>query len=228
MRFRDLAWQTVLDYAYVGGSRLGHLTHATAPDALLAGTATPVLLIPGVYEPWRYLLTIGTRLNALGHPVHALPGLGYNVRPITDTAAFAQRYLEDHDLEGVTIVGHSKGGIVGKHMMTTDDVNHRIDKMVAITSPFSGSTRAKYMPVHTLRVFVPGDPLLSTLAANLEINSRITSIYSESDQVIPNGSALDGATNIRLPVVGHFRLLSDPRVVDAVVAAITAGSGPPD
>jgi triacylglycerol lipase len=222
MRFRDLAWQTVLDYAYVGGSRLGHLRHATAPDALLDGPGTPVLIIPGVYEPWRYLLTIATRLNALGHPVHALPGLGYNVRPIAETAAFAQQYLDDHGLWHVTIVGHSKGGIVGKHMMTTDDLDHRIERMVAITAPFSGSTRAKYMPVHTLRVFVPGDPLLSTLAANLEINSRITSIYSESDQVIPNGSALEGASNIRLPLVGHFRLLSDPRVVDAVVAAISS------
>ena len=220
MRFRDLAWQTVLDYAYVGGSRLGHLAHSIAPDALLTGTGTPVLLIPGVYEPWRYLLTIGTRLNALGHPVHVLPGLGYNVGPIAETAATAQRYLVEHDLWHVTIVGHSKGGIVGKHMMTTDDLDHRIERMVAITSPFSGSSRAKCIPVRTIRPFLPGDALLSTLAANLEINSRITSIYSESDQVIPNGSALEGATNIELPVVGHFRLLSDPRVVDAVVEAI--------
>jgi len=227
MRFRELAWQVVLDYAYVGGSRAGGLVHRAVPQSLLAGTGTPVLLLPGVYEPWRYLLTIGRRLNSLGHPVHALPTLGYNVSPIAETAALAQQYLDDHDLRQVTIVGHSKGGIVGKRMMTTDDVNHRIERLVAITSPFSGSTRAKYMPVHTLRVFVPGDPLLSMLAANLEINSRITSIYSETDQVIPNGSELEGATNVRLPVVGHFRLLSDPRVVDAVVAAIPAGSGAP-
>lgn len=220
MRFRDVAWQTVLDYAYVGGSRVGNFVHGTAPDALLAGTGTPVLLIPGVYEPWRYLLTIGSRLNALGHPVHTLPALGYNLAPIAETAALAQRYLEDHDLEHVTIVGHSKGGIVGKHMMTADDVHHRIDRMVAITTPFSGSTRAKYVPVRTIRPFLPGDTLLSALAANREINSRITSIYSVTDQVIPNGSALEGAINIQLPVVGHFRLLSDPRVVDAVVAAI--------
>lgn len=216
----DLAWQTVLDYAYVLGARMGDLVHPAVPDALATGHRRPVLLIPGVYEPWRYLLAIGTRLNALGHPVHALPALGDNLAPIAATAAIAQAYLEDHDLEHVAIVGHSKGGIVGKHMMTTDDVNHRIDSLVAITSPFSGSSRAKYVPVRTIRPFLPGDPLLSALAANLEINSRITSIYSEADQVIPNGSALEGAVNIRLPLVGHFRLLSDPRVVDAVVSAI--------
>ena len=220
MRLRDIAWQTVLDYAYVGGTRVGHAIHRTVADALSTGPGTPVLLIPGVYETWRYLLAIGSRLNALGHPVHPLPQLGYNVAPIAETAATAQRYLDERGLEHVTIVGHSKGGIVGKHMMATDDLDHRIERMVAISSPFSGSTRAKYLPVRTLRPFLPGDELLSSLAANLEINSRITSIYAETDQVIPNGSELVGATNLRMPVVGHFRLLSDPRVVDAVVAAV--------
>jgi pimeloyl-ACP methyl ester carboxylesterase len=218
--FAEVAWQTVLDYAWVSGSRVGAILRKRVPDALLDGTGTPVLLIPGVYEPWRYLLAIGSRLGALGHPVHPLPQLGYNLAPIAETAALAQRYLDDNGLEHVTIVGHSKGGIVGKHMMTTDDVDGRIDRMVAITSPFSGSTRAKYVPVRPIRPFLPGDTLLSSLAANLEINSRITSVYSVSDQVIPNGSELEGATNLRMPVVGHFRLLSDPRVVDAVVAAV--------
>jgi hypothetical protein len=117
-------------------------------------------------------------------------------------------------------VGHSKGGIVGKHMMAFDDVDHRIDRMVAIASPFSGSARAKYVPMRTIRPFLPGDVLLGSLAANLELNSRITSVYSEIDHVIPNGSKLEGATNVVVPLVGHFRLLSDPRVVDIVERAV--------
>jgi triacylglycerol lipase len=220
--FRDLAWQTGLDYVYATSARLGNLLNGSVPDALAAGTRTPVLLIPGVYEPWRFLLPIGRRLSALGHPVHVLPQLGYNLAPIPDTAATAQRYLDEHGLVHVTIVGHSKGGLVGKHMMTIDDVAGRIERMVAIASPFSGSTRAKYVPVRTIRPFIPGSELLSTLAANLEINSRITSIYPETDQVIPNGSFLEGAANVTLPLVGHFRILSNPAIVDAVVAAIHA------
>ena len=221
--FRDLAWQTGLDYVYATSARLGNLLNGSVPDALAAGTRTPVLLIPGVYEPWRFLLPIGRRLGALGHPVHVLPQLGYNLAPIPDTAATAQRYLDEHGLEHVTIVGHSKGGLVGKHMMTIDDVAHRIERMVAIASPFSGSTRAKYVPVRTIRPFIPGSELLSTLAANLEINSRITSIYPETDQVIPNGSFLEGAANVTLPLVGHFRILSNPAVIDAVVFALRPG-----
>ncbi|MEP6482313.1 MAG: alpha/beta hydrolase [Rhodoglobus sp.] len=220
MSDRRLPWQVVLDYAWVTGSRIGNLIHGAVPDALPQGTRTPVLLIPGVYEPWRYLLTIGRRLSALGHPVHALPGLGYNVAPIAETAARAQRYLDENDLWHVAVVGHSKGGIVGKHMMAFDDLDNRINRLVAIACPFEGSTRAKYVPVNTIRPFLPGDELLGRLASNREVNARITSIYPQADQVIPNGSYLEGATNLELPLYGHFRLLSDPRVVDAVVAAI--------
>ncbi|CAN5263673.1 hypothetical protein BH09ACT5_BH09ACT5_09680 [soil metagenome] len=220
MKRRDFAWGIGLDYAWALSTRAGYLREKRPPSWLGEGAGTPVLLIPGVHEPWRYLLTIGRRLNEAGHPVHVLPELGYNVLPIAETAAIAQRHLEDHDLRQVAIVGHSKGGIVGKHMMAFDDVHRRIDRMVAIASPFSGSARAKYVPVRSIRPFLPGDALLGTLAANLELNSRITSIYTEADHVIPNGSVLEGATNIEVPLVGHFRLLSDPRVVAAVLRAV--------
>ena len=219
-RLRDSAWGIGLDYAWAFSTRAGYLRSRHPPESLLQGAGNPVLLIPGVHEPWRYLLTIGRRLNAAGHPVHALPQLGYNIAPIAETAARAQRYLDDNDLRRVTIVGHSKGGLVGKHMMAFDDLDGRIDKLVAITTPFSGSDRAKYVPVPTVRQFRPGNALLGTLAENLEVNSRITSIYPELDQVIPNGSHLEGATNIVVPLVGHFRLLSDPRVIEAVHRAV--------
>ena len=220
MKRRDVAWGIGLDYAWALSTRAGYLREKRPPSWLAEGAGSPVLLIPGVHEPWRYLLTIGRRLNAAGHPVHVLPELGYNTLPIAETAAIAQRHLEANDLRNVAIVGHSKGGIVGKHMMAFDDTAGRIDRLVAVASPISGSDRAKYMPVRSLRPFLPGDALLGTLAANLELNSRITSIYTETDLVIPNGSTLEGATNIMVPLVGHFRLLSDPRVLEAVQRAV--------
>lgn len=220
MRARDVVWAVGLDYAWAFSTRAGYLRDKRPPDWLSEGHLRPVLLIPGVYEPWRYLLTVGLRLHAAGHPVHTLPSLGINTAPIEETAATAQKYLDEHDLRDVVIVAHSKGGIVGKHMMAIDDRDHRIGQLVAISTPFSGSPHAKYVPVRTIRPFRPTNPLLETLAANLELNSRITSIAGELDQVIPNGSRLEGATNIEIPLVGHFRLLSDPRVLDAVEAAV--------
>jgi hypothetical protein len=187
---------------------------------LLRGTRAPVLLLPGVYETWHFLLPAARRLHAAGHPVHALPTLGHNRTAIPDAAALAQRYLEQHDLRAVVILGHSKGGLIGKHMMAIDDVHGRIARMVTLATPFSGSRLARYAPVRTLRVFRPEGRTLSTLARNYALNSRITSIYGEFDPVVPASSVLEGGTNVELPIVGHFRILRDPRALAAVEAAV--------
>ena len=220
---RATVW--LLDYAYAARVSLGaSLRHRSVPRP--RGDLAPVLLIPGVYERWQFLRAAGGRLARAGHPVHVLELLGRNIDEIPDAAALAQRYLDDHDLRNVTIVGHSKGGLIGKHMMLFDDVDGRIDKLVAIASPFQGSSLAKYVPVRPLRAFIPTATTLTLLAENAEVNSRIVSIYGEYDPHIPGGSRLEGATNIALPANGHFRLLADERVLDEVVAAVASAPSP--
>lgn len=190
------------------------------PSRWSTGSRSPVLLLPGVYEPWPFLLTIGNRLNAAGHPVHVVRAIRNNVDEIPDVAAVAQRYLDDHGLENVAIVAHSKGGLVAKHMMAINDTAHRIDRLVAVVTPFGGSRMANFMAVRTLRAFRPANRTITLLGANRVLNSRITSIYGEFDAQIPGGSRLEGAVNIQLPIVGHFRLLADDRVIRAVIEAV--------
>jgi len=210
------AW--LLDYVYAVRVQLGIARHPHAPRP--RGDLAPVLLIPGVYEPWQFLRGIGGRLARAGHPVHVVESLGYNRTAVPDAAALAQSYLDDHDLTGVVVVAHSKGGLIGKHMMLVDDTQGRIDKLVAVASPFSGSSYSRYMPTRALRAFIPTETTLAMLAANAEVNSRIVSIFGEFDPHIPVGSELPGATNVKLPVDGHFRLLADPAVLDAVEEAV--------
>jgi alpha-beta hydrolase superfamily lysophospholipase len=211
----------LLDYAYAARVSLGaSLRHRSVPRP--RGDLAPVLLIPGVFERWQFLRAAGGRLARAGHPVHVVELLGRNIDEIPDAAALAQRYLDEHDLRHVTIVAHSKGGLIGKHMMLFDDVDGRIDKLVAIASPFQGSSLAKYLPVRPLRAFIPTATTLTLLAANAEVNSRIVSIFGDYDPHIPIGSRLEGATNIALPTNGHFRLLADERVLDQVVAAVAS------
>jgi hypothetical protein len=213
-------WLWTLDFWLAGWWLVRYTVRPGRADSLLAGDRAPVLLLPGVYETWHFLLPAARRLHAAGHPVHALPALGHNRTAIPDAAALAHRYLADRDLRGVVILGHSKGGLIGKHLMAVDDVDGRVARMVTVATPFSGSAYARYAPVRTLRAFRPTDVTLSTLAKNFAINSRITSIYGVSDPVIPARSLLDGATNVELQIVGHFRILRDPRALDAVQAAV--------
>jgi len=216
------AGAAVADRLYQMREQAKHVVGGTPSVRYGRGDLAPVLLLPGVYETWQFLRPVADRLNDLGHPIHTLRELGHNRLTIAASAELAQRYLDSRDLTGVAIVAHSKGGLIAKHMMVTDDREGRIDTLVAINSPFGGSTLATWAPVRTLRAFSPRDKTLMTLAANLDANARITSIYSRLDPLIPGGSELEGATNVCLPIVGHFRPLASPALFVEVEGAITA------
>jgi len=179
-----------------------------------------VVILPGIYETWHYLRPIAERLSAAGHPVHVIPSLGLNRAPIPTTATRVWDELVARSLHRVAIVAHSKGGIVAKHIMAFQDREGRVDRLVAIASPFNGSTMARLAPNAELRAFLPGDPVISRLAAELRVNARITSIYPSFDPHIPDGCVLEGAENIELPVIGHFRILLQLALLDAVQNAV--------
>ena len=212
---RDLG-AAAADRVYQWSSQLQHLRRRNPGERYRVGQLAPVLLIPGVYETWQFLRPIADRLNARGHPIWVVKQLGYNRLTIVASALLAAQFLQDHDLKSVIIVAHSKGGLIAKRMMTADDGGLRIDRLIAINTPFGGSTLARWAPTGTLRAFSPLDQTLVTLAANIDVNSRITSIYSRLDPLIPAGSALEGATNIQLPLVGHFRPLASALLFAAV------------
>lgn len=204
------------DYGWAYRLRLARIRGRHDPSLIRDGALRPVLLLPGVYETWHFLEAVGAHLNGLGHPVHVVSTFGRNLRPIPEMAELARQYLIAEDLSDVVIVGHSKGGLIGKTLMLTDDGEARVRRMVAINSPFGGSDYAHILPLKTLREFEPTHETIVALAASAEVNSRITSIYSEWDPIIPNGSELAGATNIELPSRGHFRILDRPDLLDAI------------
>jgi pimeloyl-ACP methyl ester carboxylesterase len=217
------AW--VIDHVLAAGWQWKHLRNQEIPERYARGDREPVLLLAGVYETWQFLRPIADRLNERGHPVYLIPEIGYNRAPIVSTAARVERFIIARDLRDIIVIGHSKGGLIGKQLMMTDAVADRIDRMVAINSPFSGSRFARLAPGATLRAFSPKDRTLRMLADNLEANSRITSIYSALDPIIPEGSRLDAATNIELPVTGHFRPLGQRVLLEAVDRAVDGHHG---
>jgi len=217
---REHALRLLADYPNAIRFRVDAVRAWAVPPSFADGRLRPVVILPGIYESWHYLRPIAERLNTDGHPVHVIPALGLNRAPIPATAARVHAYLVDRGLTGVAIVAHSKGGIVGKHVMALDDRESLVDRMVAIASPFSGSAMARIAPNPALRAFLPTDPVIAGLAAERAVNERITSIYPSFDPHIPDGCVLEGARNVELPVVGHFRILLEPGVIDAVVEAV--------
>jgi triacylglycerol lipase len=210
----------VVDYAWAYRLRVAALRRRD-PSRLSRGEQRPVLLLPGVYETWHFLEAVGTHLNALGHPVHVVPAFGRNLLPIPEMAELAGDYIEANDLRDIAIIAHSKGGLIGKTLMLSDNLGPRISCMVAINAPFAGSNYAHLVPIRTLREFVPTHQTIVSLSDAADVNARITSIYSSWDPIIPNGSVLAGATNLELPTTGHFRILDRADLLAAVERAVS-------
>ncbi len=187
------------------------------PERFARGSKHPVVILPGVYETWHYLRPVAEALNAAGHPVHVVPTLGLNHRPIPDSARRVWQRIRELGLTRVTIVAHSKGGLIGKHLLAHDDTERRIERVVAIATPFSGSRMAYYAIPRAVRAFRPDDPVVASLLVERSVNARITSIAPEWDPHIPETSRLEGARNVTLPVIGHFRILLDERLPQLVV-----------
>lgn len=193
--------------------------HRPVPAGFAEGAAAPVVLLPGVQERWPALVRIARRLSADGHPVHVLPELGYNVRPIPETAERVLEGLARRDLSGVVLVAHSKGGLVGKHAML-HDADGRIDRMVAVATPFRGTRMADLMVVPWMREFRREHPVIRALAADERVDDRIVSIAPRFDPHIPDRTRVERGRNVEVPVVGHFRILEWPAAIDAVARAV--------
>jgi pimeloyl-ACP methyl ester carboxylesterase len=213
------AWFWMLDYVYVGIRQLSALRGTEAPARYRAGAAAPVVLLPGIYETWHFMRPVAEALHAAGHPVHGVAGLGHNRRTVADAARIVAEYLIAEDLHDVILVSHSKGGLIGKYLMMSAGSRDRIDRMVAIATPFSGSSLARYTVLPSLRALSPADPMVRFLVDEQFVNARITSIFGSFDPHIPDGCSLPGATNIPLRAAGHFRIIGDPELLAAVTAA---------
>lgn len=211
------------DWAHAGLRQGAALLGGGRPDDFLTVDdgpcgRVPVVLLPGIWEPWRFLRPLAAALHAVGHPVHVVPGLGGNGRPLRESAETVLAHLAAADVRRAVLVAHSKGGLIGKLVLTSPDAAGRAVGLVAVCTPFEGSSLARPLLARPLvargplSLFVPTGSVLAALAAERVVNAHIVSLSSAWDEMIPEGSALAGAHNVTLDVAGHFRPVADPGV----------------
>jgi hypothetical protein len=134
--------------------------------------------------------------------------LGWNLRSVPDSAALVADRLRELGLADVLIVAHSKGGLIGKELLVTEP--SLVRGMISISTPYGGHPFSRIAPTPALRAFRATDPVMLALAAERAANAAIVSISAELDPIVIGGTWLEGARNVCLPVVGHFRILSHP------------------
>ncbi|MFE1664471.1 hypothetical protein [Microbacterium sp. P02] len=123
------AWWWALDYLYAGTRQLAIFAPPwtrgprRAPTAWNEGASRlpEIVLLPGVYEHWSFLRPLGDALNAAGHRVRVVHGLRTNRLPVGATAAKLEKALAASPAPpaGRVLVAHSKGGLIGKHLLVT-------------------------------------------------------------------------------------------------------------
>ncbi|WP_232549478.1 esterase/lipase family protein [Propioniciclava soli] len=219
MNVREKVGIVVRDWLHVAGRQVAALLDRTPARRLLAVPRPcpegriPVLLLPGVYEPWRYLKPLGEFLRDAGHPVHVVDQLGWNVSSLEAAADVVEAFVADRGLERCVVVAHSKGGLIGLLTMTRPGLDARIAGVVAVASPFRGSSRGlRLAALSHLREFAPTASGITTIAALDVAQRRVSSLVPAWDEMIPEGSTLEGARNVPLAASGHFLPLMDERV----------------
>jgi hypothetical protein len=257
---RAASW--VADYVYAARRQLAVLSfpwtigrpRPVPPTWRRGDPALPeVYLIPGVYEHWTFLRPLGDALAAAGHRVAVVHGLGVNRRTIPSTADRLAEILARTPAPdaGRVLVAHSKGGLIGKHLLVSSGAAARaaaeaaaggdpaeaaaaatdggrplgLVGLVAVATPFGGSRLARLFIVPSIRAFRPKDETILTLGRETSVNGRIVSVFGPWDPHIPEGSALDGATNIAVSTSGHFRVLGARATERAVLDGIAVLTG---
>ena len=217
-------WVWFLDYMYVAYWQIYDFFIRADPTQYKnpKKALVPVILIPGIYENWQFMKPVADSLYKQGHPIHVIDGLGYNTGDVETMAAIVDTYITTNNIDSCIIVAHSKGGLIGKYVLAKFNPHRIVKGMIALNTPFSGSKYAYLLlPLKAARMFIPTSPILSTLSANTIINANIVSIYGLFDPHIPKGSFLAGAKNVQLNTKGHFRIMKNAEVHQAVLQNIT-------
>lgn len=179
-----------------------------------------VVLLPGIYESWTFMLPVAELLRDHDYDVHPVVDLGHNGGTVEETARQVDLYIRRAGIDKCVLVAHSKGGLTGKRLLAHHNEDAVITGMVALNTPFAGSALARLLPFHALRVFLPHSSELAALGSSSHVDQDIVSIFSLFDPHIPGGSHLEGAHNVQVPARGHFMPLSDPRVHEAILDGI--------
>lgn len=209
-----------LDYVYIAYRQcVGLLRPGDAHKYSVAKIphAPVVILLPGIYEKWHFMQPLAEVLWEQGYAVHVIEGLGYNRGSIEAMARLTQEYITQSNIKSCVIVAHSKGGLIGKYLLVHNNEQERIKGLVALNTPFSGSKYASLMPLRSLQIFKPNAPSIVSLANNNLVNAHIVSMYSTFDPHVPAGSHLEGAQNLQVATRGHFRIINNKHVHQAVL-----------
>lgn len=181
----------------------------------------PIILIPGISNKWGFLKKLGDSISAKGYPVYVVTKLEFNFFDIPTSAKIVRTIIDENKLKKAVIVGHSKGGLIGKYFLIHDNKDNKVKGLIAIGAPFSGSILARLSP-RSHKELIPESKIIKILNSYKKVNSKIISIMPAFDNHVwhEKGSNLEGAANITVPTKGHHRIVFDNSAINKIIDSI--------
>lgn len=221
---RLLYWIT--DYAYMTNGWRMMYRHRNPPKHYLGHIVPgkdPVILIPGITLKWGFMKRLGDAISLAGHPTYVVTELGHNMRSIPDSSKIVEKIISDNNLKSVTIVAHSKGGLIAKHLLNHSKYSPKITKIIAIATPFSGSSLAKYLPKKYFSELRPESEIINSLSVKCDLDSRICTIQPSFDNHVWHSQQKPypvSSSNLVFETKGHHKILFDSTVINTVLELI--------
>lgn len=140
----------------------------------------------------------------------------------------AERVLEIRSqtvIDGLVIVGHSMGGLVGRAYLARHDPEGRVAKLVTLGSPNHGTVMAEFSATRNGRQMRIGSRWLDALVADERDRlhpAKLTAILSYDDNLIAprDSGCLPGAKDLHVIGVAHVEMVFSKRIQDLVYAEI--------
>lgn len=215
----------IIDYYYLIYGKLLMRIYKNPPrhylDYVIKGK-NPIILIPGISNKWGFLKKLGDSLSLAGHPVYISHLLGPNLLDIPTSAKIIREIIDKNNLKKVIIIGHSKGGLIGKYLLMHSNKDNRINCLIAIAAPFSGSDIVNYLPHKFFKELLPKSKIITEINSNSKVNSKIISIMPIFDNHVwsNKGSHLEGAKNVTIPIKGHHKIVFDKNAIKKTMELI--------
>jgi triacylglycerol lipase len=207
------------------GARSGGKVEVMETNA--AGAAPRVVLVPGIWDTSSVFDRMTARLEKAGWSVCAV-SLKPNDGSVTlEQSADDLRRLIDARLGprgSLDMVAFSMGGLVARYYAQRLGGLERMSHLVTISTPHCGTRTAYLQPFPGVREMRPGSPFMLDLDRDAAGLARIsvTSIWSPLDILIfpAVSSRLPFGREVRIPVLLHFLMPGDRRVIEAVMRGL--------
>lgn len=118
------------------------------------------------------------------------------------------KYIERHELKGITLVGISSGALTALLYLQECNGWDRVDKFVAVGAPFKGTWMALFLAfAYSGRELLPNSGLVKKISTMNIINAhKIYCIKAKFDEMVPFGSFLPRTHHIMVDILGHNNL----------------------